>query len=160
MRKSLFSTVLSIVLIGGSTVFAQEGAVDKKPMIEVFTASTCPPCVAGNKAIDGVLAQFPGQYSLVKYQMNWPGSGDPYFLEESLVRKDYYEVSGVPHMRSNGFIPHTPNWYPQSWVVADFENLPAKTNISITAEASVDESMVVSSHVEIKAHAAYETGPE
>ncbi len=155
MKKTLFCLIVAIGLLSSPVTVAQ---VVKKPLIEVFTASTCPPCVAGNLAIDGVLANFPGEYTLVKYQMNWPGSGDPYYVEASAVRKDYYAVTGVPHMRTNGFIPHTPNWYPQSFVIADYEILAGQTDISITAEASIDESMVVSSHVEIKAHAGYSSG--
>lgn len=135
-------------------------------MIEIFTSSSCPPCVAGNLAVDGVLANYPGEYSLVKYQMNWPGDGDPYYMETSSVRRYYYEVTGVPHIRSNGFSPG----YPQNWTQANFEALAGKTNISITAESSVSvgtpgtsgtstsEPMTVNCHVEIKAHADYSAG--
>jgi hypothetical protein len=38
----------------------------------------------------------PGKYTYVKYQMNWPGSGDAYYTEEGGVRRDYYGVNAVP----------------------------------------------------------------
>ncbi len=43
----------------------------------------------------------PGEYSLIKYQMNWPGNGDPYYTEEGGVRRDYYGVSSVPDLYIN-----------------------------------------------------------
>ncbi len=166
MRNSLICLILAMGLLSSPNIMAQEGAVDKKPMIEIFTSSTCPPCVSGNIAVDGVLRNNPGAYTLIKYQMNWPGVGDPYYMETSAVRRNYYAVTGVPHIRSNGFTPG----YPQSWTQAHFDALAGKTNISITAEASVavgspqnavatsTAGLTVSCLVEIKAHAAYEAG--
>jgi len=108
----------------------------------------------GNEVLDGVLENHPGEYSLVKYQMDWPGDGDPYYIETSAIRKDYYEVTGVPHLRTNGFSPG----YPQSYTDGLFTDLADMTNISISVEASVDEAMLVTSHVEITAHAEYANG--
>lgn len=160
MRKSLLCLFLALGLLSTTISYAQDGAVVKKPLLEVFTASTCPPCVGGNLAIDGVLVNHPGEYTLVKYQMNWPGTGDPYYMEASMVRRNYYAVTGVPHLRTNGIRPHPEleSWYPQLFVDSDFTELTGFTNISITAEASVDEALNLTSHVEIKAHAAYEAG--
>ncbi|MEA1876129.1 MAG: T9SS type A sorting domain-containing protein [Bacteroidota bacterium] len=166
MKKLLISLVLAIGLLSSHVSVAQDGAVDKKPIIEIFTSSTCPPCVSGNLRVDGILANNPDAYSLVKYQMSWPGDGDPYYLESSGVRRSYYEVTGVPHIRTNGFSPG----YPQNWTQTNFDALAGKTNISITAEGSVtvgtpatagastSEAMTVNCHVEIKAHAAYSAG--
>jgi len=157
----MISLILTIGLFSTNVVVAQDGAVDKKPLLEVFTASTCPPCVSGNMAIDGVLVNHPGAYTLVKYQMNWPGDGDPYYMEASAARRDFYSVAGVPHLRTNGIRPHPEldTWYPQSFIDSDFTDLlGTKTNISITAEASVDEALNVTCHVEIKAHANYAAG--
>lgn len=154
MRKLIHGLALLLGLTTSSFLFAQEGAVDKKPMIEIFTSSTCPPCVSGNIAVDGVLKNNPGKYSLVKYQMNWPATGDPYYLTASAVRRAYYEVSGVPHIRTNGISPG----YPQNWTQSHFNALEGKTNISISATATVSTEMLVSSHVEILSHAAYSEG--
>jgi hypothetical protein len=55
------------------------GTVDRKPLFEMFTSSTCGTCGGANENLDGILADNPDSlYSLVKYQVNWPGSGDPY----------------------------------------------------------------------------------
>jgi len=41
-------------------------------------------------------------FSLVKNQMDWPGNGDPYYIEDGGIRKDYYGISGVPSFFING----------------------------------------------------------
>ena len=79
------------------------GSTDRKPLFEMFTSSTCGTCPGGNETLDEVLfANPPESYSLVKYQMDWPGLGDPYYIEEGGTRKDFYGVGGIPHMFTNG----------------------------------------------------------
>lgn len=77
--------------------------VSRKPLFEMFTSSTCGPCVGGNETLDGVLQNnLDSTYSLVKSQMDWPGNGDPYYIEDGGIRKDYYNVSAVPSFFING----------------------------------------------------------
>ena len=77
--------------------------VNRIPLFEVFTSSTCSACPGANQAIDGVLQSNPSNtYSLVKYQVSWPGSGDPYYIEDCGIRTDYYNVGGVPDFYANG----------------------------------------------------------
>lgn len=79
-------------------------SVDRKPLFEMFTSSTCGPCVAGNETLDGVLSNnADSTYSLVKYQVDWPGDGDPYYIEDCGIRADYYGIGGVPSLVTNGF---------------------------------------------------------
>nr|MDB4304283.1 hypothetical protein [Desulfosarcina sp.] len=78
-------------------------AVARKPLFEVFTSSTCGPCVEANETMGAVFQNNPDStYSLVKSQMDWPGNGDPYYIEDGGIRKDYYNVSGVPSFYVNG----------------------------------------------------------
>lgn len=70
--------------------------IERTAMIEVFTSSTCPPCASYNPILDNLLANNEGKYSIVKYQMNWPGSGDPYFNPDGNTRRNYYGIGGVP----------------------------------------------------------------
>ena len=78
--------------------------VDRKPLFEVFTSSTCAPCAGVNEHFDGVLSNIPDStYSLVKYQVNWPGNGDPYYIEDNGIRVDFYGIGSVPRMVTNGF---------------------------------------------------------
>lgn len=77
--------------------------VQRLPMFESFTSSTCAPCATFNL---GFFNDFTQQYQddlvLVKYQMNWPGSGDPYYTAEGGVRRAFYGVSGVPYLVVEG----------------------------------------------------------
>lgn len=78
-------------------------SVDRKPLFEMFTSSTCSTCPGGNEVLDAVLLANPSEtYSLVKYQMDWPGAGDPYYIDECGVRGDYYSVLGIPNLVTNG----------------------------------------------------------
>lgn len=79
------------------------GIHTRKPLFEVFTSSTCGTCPWANEAIDEVLANNPGAYSLVKYQMYWPGAGDPYYIVDDSIRAQYYGVGGIPDLFSNGY---------------------------------------------------------
>ncbi len=76
--------------------------VSRKPLFEVFTSSTCAPCASTNENIDQVLANNTGNYSLVKYQVYWPGQGDPYYIAADSIRVGYYNVESVPNFYSNG----------------------------------------------------------
>ena len=78
------------------------GFTSRTPMIEHFSASTCPPCVGVNNQMATFCNNNPGRFSYTKYQMNWPGSGDPYYTAEGGVRRDYYGVSGVPDIYLDG----------------------------------------------------------
>ncbi len=75
-----------------------------KPLFEEFTSSTCGPCASFNS---GTLNPFLAQHgdddlTLIKYQMNWPGSGDPYYTAEGGVRRTYYGVNAVPDLYIDG----------------------------------------------------------
>lgn len=77
--------------------------VQRLPVFEEFTSSTCGPCATfNNNTLHPLLDANEGKYSLVKYQMDWPGSGDPYYTEEGGVRRAYYGVSAVPSLYTDG----------------------------------------------------------
>ncbi len=99
--------VLYAIMLLGSTVIA--GAQEQRlPLFEVFTSSTCGPCNPGNATFEGVVSGKPaGDYVVVKYQMNFPGSGDPYATLEGKNR--FWEVynsgassAGIPEMEIDG----------------------------------------------------------
>ena len=73
-------------------------SVQRKPLHEVFTSSTCGNCPAANATIDAV-ALNPNNIddcTVIKYQVSWPGAGDPYNTPEVGQRRSYYGVTGVP----------------------------------------------------------------
>lgn len=77
--------------------------VDRRPLFEEFTSSTCGPCATFNNGVfNAFVEQNADIITLVKYQMNWPGSGDPYYTPEGGVRRDYYGVNAVPMLFTDG----------------------------------------------------------
>jgi hypothetical protein len=74
-----------------------------RPFFEEFTSSTCGPCASFNSSVlNPFVAQHEDDITLIKYQMNWPGSGDPYYTQEGGVRRTYYGVNAVPDLYIDG----------------------------------------------------------
>jgi thiol-disulfide isomerase/thioredoxin len=148
MKKSIILLTL-LALVSTSLL-----AVPKKPLFEIFTSSTCPPCANANPILDGVLSENPGEYSLIKYQANWPGSGDPYYIQETGARISYYAVTGVPHLVSNGEDDDV--W---SFTQDHFDSfLTEETGLSFSVVASIDDNDLVTIETTINAEQAYDAG--
>lgn len=74
-----------------------------RPFFEEFTSSTCGPCASFNNSFfNNFISTNEDEITLVKYQMNWPGSGDPYYTPEGGVRRNYYGVNAVPELYVDG----------------------------------------------------------
>lgn len=77
--------------------------IPRTPLYEIFTSSTCGPCVAGNANFHTIVDPKPvGEYVSVKYQQDFPGTGDPYATTESVNRRDYYSINSIPRMEIDG----------------------------------------------------------
>lgn len=77
--------------------------VAKMPLYEEFTSSTCGPCASFNGSVfNAFMSSNTNTINVVKYQMNWPGSGDPYYTAEGGTRRTYYGVSAVPDLFVGG----------------------------------------------------------
>ncbi len=74
------------------------------PLYEEFTSSTCSPCanLNSNYFNTSFLSTNSGKFNLIKYQMNWPSPGDPYYTAEGGVRRAFYDVTGVPSLYLDG----------------------------------------------------------
>lgn len=84
----------------------QEGT--RLPLMEEFTSSTCPPCYTLNTtgfagvgmntylANNNANSQTNANLAAVKYQVNWPGSGDHAYNSEAGSRVSYYGITGAP----------------------------------------------------------------
>jgi len=84
------------------TIAYYANILDRTPCFEEFTSSTCGPCASFNSGFVPWSQQHEDEIVLIKYQMNWPGSGDPYYTAEGGVRRNYYGVSYVPDLFCNG----------------------------------------------------------
>ena len=93
--------LLTLIVLAFSTLGFSQG---RTALVETYTSSTCAPCAPGNANLESILGD-PGneeQYVSIKYQMYWPGTGDPYYTDECDSRRLYYGVSSVPETRLNG----------------------------------------------------------
>jgi hypothetical protein len=71
-------------------------------LIEGFSASTCAPCASWNTTFNPWAVTNDANMNFIKYQVNWPGTGDPYYIAQAGDRVTYYGVTGVPDMFHDG----------------------------------------------------------
>ncbi|MCK5846227.1 MAG: T9SS type A sorting domain-containing protein, partial [Bacteroidales bacterium] len=115
------------------TITSLSQEVQKKALHEVLTSSTCAPCATANPVIDGVVYENNlDKATLIKYQVSWPGAGDPYQNQESHDRVLYYGTTGVPDFKIDGINTMWGGSYNQS-ALDGFTDAPAIATISGTA---------------------------
>lgn len=114
-------------------------AQNRASMVETFTSSTCPPCNPGNVQLESILNNGQNDDNAVslKYQLDWPGNGDPYFTDEGGDRRSVYSVSGVPTTVLDGQTSMNPNNMSQS----DLSTVQAAApKANITGVYQIDEA--------------------
>ncbi len=85
------------------TVSVLSENVQRIPLYEIFTSSTCPPCKPGNENFHTVITGKPANdFVYVKFQQDFPGTGDPYTTVESVNRRNYYAINSIPRMEIDG----------------------------------------------------------
>ena len=133
MKKT--STLL-LILASVSTISIAQ--VQRMVLHEVFSSSTCPPCVAGNVNLKTVFNANPNKFTCVKHQCWFPGAGDPYYISDASTRLGYYDTDGsfgIPDMYVNG--PNKTN--PQTYNQGQFDvhyGMPADMTINATYDIS------------------------
>jgi thiol-disulfide isomerase/thioredoxin len=92
------------------TIKVATNSVAKRPLIEKFTSSTCPPCATFNaQTFNSFFASNSNNASVMVYHMNYPGAGDPYYINDATVRSGFFGVQGVPSIYINGATASTGN---------------------------------------------------
>ncbi len=120
------------------TISALSQLIQKKVLHEVLTSSTCAPCASANPVIDGVVYDTNETIaSLIKYQVSWPGAGDPYQNAESAARVTYYGTTGVPDFKVDGNNTESGVSYTKAKLDA-YAATPALATITGTATLSGD----------------------
>lgn len=76
--------------------------VARKPLFEEFTSSTCPFCPLFDDPFNVWCDSIGDAITLVKYPMNFPGTGDPYYTADGEVRRVCYDVDAVPMVFCDG----------------------------------------------------------
>ncbi len=85
------------------TFTVYEHGVQRTVLHEGFTSASCHPCKAGNAVLQELLESH-HNVTCIKYQMNFPGVGDPYYTSEGETRRIYYNVMSVPSLRVDGTV--------------------------------------------------------
>jgi hypothetical protein len=88
-----------------------EAGYRQKPMHEEFTANWCGPCALANPILKATLNQFPGQYSLIKYQ----GKGDTYYHSDGGYMETFYGELGYPSMYVNAINSNPGDYTPEKF---------------------------------------------
>jgi hypothetical protein len=132
MKKN-YLVVLALIL--SASTYAQE----RVSLVETFTSSSCGPCVGGNINLEGILADSQNDDKSVslKYQMSWPGNGDPYYTLEGGERRGVYGVSGVPTSEVDGTFEVNTGSLTQGHLTSAYAVAPRAT---IEAYYEVDEA--------------------
>ncbi|MBN2380034.1 T9SS type A sorting domain-containing protein [candidate division WOR-3 bacterium] len=99
IRKVLLATIIL-------AAFPFEGfAAERMVLVEMFTSTTCPPCVGGNASLNNYLAKHDCLIA-VRYHMSWPSPGnDPFCHYNSAngARRSYYgDINAVPKFKMDG----------------------------------------------------------
>ena len=115
-------------------------STQRLPLYEEFTSSTCAPCASGNSYMTPILDANQGKWVMVKYQMNWPGNGDPYYTAEGGIRRKYYEVNAVPDMFIDGTTNISPGKIKPSDITSAY-GVHAFVNVTSTMTINYDHSV-------------------
>ncbi len=71
-------------------------------LLELFTGATCPPCIAGDVALDMIASDYPAPKVIaLRYHQHIPGP-DPLANQDAEDRFGYYEGAGTPLMLIDG----------------------------------------------------------
>jgi len=128
--KKTFTLIVALIGVAFAGNAQQNQSTQRIPLHEGFSSSTCGPCVSANINMQNVFNANPNKYTSIKYQMNWPGSGDIYYTSEGGSRRSYYAVNSIPYL----FVDGT-NFSPNSYSSLDLDNnynVPAEMTISAT----------------------------
>lgn len=126
------STSTNIQIIANST--------QRIPLHEVFTSSTCGPCAAGNANLKSIFDANDGKFCCVKYQMYYPGNGDPYYTSECGDRSNFYGgINSIPRLEVDGGWNGNPGGYDEVYLdsfyaVPAFVNLSGHFDINVTTK--------------------------
>jgi hypothetical protein len=104
MNKVSTLCALAVAFLGISgSAFAQ--GFPRNVVIEEFTSATCEPCKKATPIINDAVKNNNGRVFSVRYHMNIPSPGDPWYAanaSENDGRKTFYKVVPIPASRVNG----------------------------------------------------------
>lgn len=128
-------------------------------LVELFTGSRCPPCVAADVGLEGIEKTYSqSQVIALRYHVHVPGH-DPLTNEDSEARfHNYYKAAGTPTMFVDGhtlsgvagFMPNSPQTYRGLRNAIDHFRDPPETEESVDPAAEKQETAGESEKAESK----------
>jgi hypothetical protein len=104
----------------------------RKSLHEIFSSSTCGPCAPGNANYKKVVgARDNNLFNSIKYQQDFPGTGDPYSTTESVARRNFYAINSIPRMEVDGKWDQNASSFTDA-IFNQFQALPAEISIDAT----------------------------
>jgi hypothetical protein len=95
--------VLTNNTISQNTFTFPSPIIARTPLFEIFTSSTCGPCAPGNTNFHSIVdPKDQTEFVAIKYQQDFPGTGDPYATNESVDRRGFYSINSIPRMEIDG----------------------------------------------------------
>ena len=118
-------TKMGDIIVSTSTPIASKIVRTRNSLIEVFTSSTCGPCKSGNESLHRNILPNISNYTVLKYQQNFPAPGDIYATGGSVGRRAYYGINSIPQASIDG------QWLGSagSMKVADFNGFQSKNSV-------------------------------
>ena len=140
--------------VTSKTITVYDQAYPRHVLYETFTSSTCPPCLPGNVNFETVLSTVDtNEYTSIKYQMSWPGNGDPYFTDEGDDRRNFYGINSVPRLEIDGGWDDNSNSFTalqhtEAAQIPAFVELDAEYEVDVAAK-TVKACVDINSYVDI-----------
>lgn len=124
--------------------------VPRKVLFETYTSSTCGPCVPANQTLEGLFTDpsNAGKFTSLKFQMSWPGAGDPYYTAEGGLRRNYYGINSIPRVEIDGGFDGNGNNVTQA-ILDDAANIPSFVTLDAEFERSGTMGESISIDVQI-----------
>ena len=122
-------TPLSNDALNGEEQNGTSATTTRHALFETFTSSTCPPCNSANANMEIIFNNNIGDHVSVKYQVDFPGSGDPYFTGDANVRRGYYNINSVPTVMIDGGWKGNGNSLTQA-IYDQYKNVPSVVDLS------------------------------
>ena len=117
--------------------------VTRQTLIEVFTSSTCGPCAPGNANMENNVIPNISNYTVIKYQQDFPGNGDPYRTPEAVNRRYYYGINSIPRLEIDGQWDGNAQLLTPS-IFNSYQAMPAYMTIDITSATYTSDTVHVS----------------
>lgn len=152
-------------LASGNDTLTRQVLVAAQPrprtsLLEMFTSSTCPPCLSGNDTLHAVTSATPGRWVQIKYPQNFPGTGDPYTTAENIGRFQWSFGAWIPFLLVDGhdwggyvqqFTTNTLNYYRAQPAVLDLDAVFTVQGNTVRAQARLTPYLSVPAN-ELVAH--------